>query len=121
MSVHSFGQEAMAAVDEAREKVANFFQCSPLEIIFTSGASESNNLSIKGSVRSFQLSHKDKDQKPHVITSSIEHHCVLDTCKSLEKDDLAEVTFLPVTEKGFINLGKLKEAIQPNTILISIT
>lgn len=120
MSIHSFGREGTDAVDTARKRAADFFNASPSEIIFTSGATESNNLAIKGSLKSFYSNPENKGVKPHIITTAFEHHCVLDTCKSVEKDGLAEVTFLEIEKDGIISLEKLKKTIRPNTILISI-
>lgn len=120
MSVHSFGQEAGQAIDTAREKVAKFFICSPSEIIFTSGATESNNLTVKGVVKSFYSVSRKKGEIPHIITTAFEHHCVLDACKSLEKEGLAEITFLPVGKDGVVKLSNVKRAIRENTILISV-
>lgn len=120
MSVHSFGQEALEAIDNARGKVAEFLKCSPTEVIFTSGATESNNLAIKGVLRSFYSVSRKPEEKPHIITTVFEHHCVLDSCKILEKEKQAEITFLPVNKDGIIKIEDLKKAIKPNTILISI-
>lgn len=118
MSLHSFGQEANAAVEKARKEVADFFACSPEEIVFTSGATESNNLVVKGSVRAYYS--KQKNKKPHIITTSFEHHCVLDACKSAEKEGLAEVTFIKPKKNGLIEVSDIKKAIKPNTILVSV-
>jgi cysteine desulfurase len=120
MSVHSFGQEALEAVDEARAKAALFFRCSASEIIFTSGATESNNLTVKGSIRSFYSIARKAGEKPHIITTKFEHHCVLDACKFAEKDGLAEVTFISPNKEGLISIKDIKAAIKPNTILISV-
>lgn len=121
MSVHSFGQEAWSAVDKARVNIAWFLGCSSREIIFTSGATESNNLAIKGVVRSF-YSQEDKYTvlKPHIITTQFEHHCVLNTCRKLEKEGQAEVTYLSVSREGIVSLEEIKKSIRLNTILISI-
>ena len=120
MSIHQFGQEALKAVDKAREQVAEFLKCSPTEIIFTSGATESNNLAIKGALRSYYSRPENKNKKPHIITTKFEHHCVLDTCKILEKEASAEVTYLPVYKEGVVKIEDVKKAIKPNTILISV-
>ncbi|MCK9379034.1 MAG: cysteine desulfurase [Candidatus Moranbacteria bacterium] len=120
MSVHGFGQEAQQAIDTARERVAKFFACSPSEIIFTSGATESNNLTVKGVVKSFFSVSRKKGEIPHIITTVFEHHCVLDACHAMEKEGLAEVTFLPVGKDGIVKIADVKKAIKPNTILISI-
>jgi cysteine desulfurase len=120
MSVHGFGQEALEAVDEARAKAALFFRCSASEIIFTSGATESNNLTVKGSLRSFYSVARRADEKPHIITTKFEHHCVLDACKFAEKDGLAEITFIAPNKEGLISVKDIKAAIKPNTILVSV-
>ncbi len=114
MSLHSFGQEAQKAVEEARIKVADFFNCSPGEIFFTSGATESNNWVIKGVVRAHQ------SKKPHIITSAIEHHCILEACESVEKDGLAEVTYLKPDPRGIIFSESVRKAIKNNTVLVSV-
>ncbi|HBI34021.1 MAG TPA: cysteine desulfurase NifS [Candidatus Moranbacteria bacterium] len=120
MSVHSFGQEALEAVDEARAKAALFFRASASEIIFTSGATESNNLVVKGSLRSYYSAPRRAGEKPHIITTKFEHHCVLDACKFAEKDGLADVTFVAPNKEGLISIKDIKAAIKPNTILISV-
>ncbi|MFA6383064.1 MAG: cysteine desulfurase family protein [Parcubacteria group bacterium] len=133
MSVHSFGQEALKAVDTARTQVAQFFGAKPSEIIFTSGATESNNLSINGVLKSYYSkfhpvkSAKDGVKqfngvkiKPHIITTAFEHHCVLDACRASERDGLAEVTFLKPDRDGLISVKEVEKSIKSNTILISI-
>jgi len=117
MSIHSFGKVAEEAIDEAREILAKFFHCQTSEIIFTSGATESNNLVLKGVVKSYWSKF---NKKPHIITTAFEHHCVLDTCKSLEKENLAEVSYIKPDKEGIISVENIKKAIQPNTILVSI-
>lgn len=118
MSLHSFGQEAREAVEKARKQVANFLHCKNNEVIFTSGATESNNLAIKGVV--LALRSRASKSAPHIITSSFEHHCVLETCKSLEENKLAEATYLPVYKDGIVKVADIKKAIRPNTVLVSI-
>ncbi|MEI8343397.1 MAG: cysteine desulfurase family protein [Candidatus Moraniibacteriota bacterium] len=120
MSVHGFGQEALEAVDDARAKAALFFRSSPSEIIFTSGATESNNLVVKGSLRSYNSIPRKENEKPHIITTAFEHHCVLDACKFAKKDGLADVTLISPNKNGLISVKDIKAAITPNTILISI-
>ncbi len=111
---HSFGWEAEAAVDEAREKVARLIHASsPREIVFTSGATESDNLAIRGIAESY------KEKGHHIITCATEHKAVLDTCKALERRGY-RVTYLPVDARGMIDLGQLHDAITDETILISI-
>lgn len=117
MSIHSFGQTAQKAVDKARAQASEFFHCQPHEIIFTSGATESNNLAIKGVVKSY---YSKFTKKPHIITTAFEHHCVLNACVSLEKENLAEVTYIKPDKKGLIRIWDIKKSIKPNTMLISI-
>jgi cysteine desulfurase len=120
MSVHSFGQEALEAIDSARANVALFFRCSPSEIIFTSGATESNNLTVKGSIRSYYSIARKVGEKPHIITTKFEHHCVLDACRYAEKDGLAEITYISPNKEGLISVKDIGKAIKPNTILVSV-
>jgi cysteine desulfurase len=110
---HPYGWEAQKAVDAARSQVAALINASPSEIVFTSGASESNNLAIKGIVRA------RRDRGDHVITVATEHKSVLDSCKSLEKEG-CRVTRLGVDSQGFIDLDELRAAITDRTILISV-
>lgn len=110
---HSFGWQAEEAVEFAREQIANLIGAEPNEIIFTSGATEANNLALKGVVEMY------RSKGNHIITSTIEHKAVLDTCKHLEKSG-AEITYLDVNTEGFITPEQLEKAIQPNTILIAI-
>lgn len=110
---HHFGWEAEDAVDYSREQIAKLLNVEDKEIIFTSGATESNNLAIKGV---FEMYAKKGN---HIITAETEHKAVLDTCKHLEKAG-AEVTYLKVQEDGLVNLADLEAAIKPTTILISI-
>lgn len=112
-SIHQFGQEALEAVDKARQRVADFLNCSPRETIFTSGATESNNMAIKGVLRATQA------KNPHIIASSIEHSCVLNACKIIQKEG-REVTFLGVDKDGLVNSENVRKATKENTILISI-
>jgi cysteine desulfurase len=110
---HQFGWEAEDAVDYAREQIAKLIGAEDKEIIFTSGATESNNLALKGV---FEMYAKKGN---HIITVETEHKCILDTSKHLEKMG-AEVTYLKVEEDGRINLADLEAAITPKTILVSI-
>jgi cysteine desulfurase len=112
-SLHSFGQEAKEALEESREKVAKLLAANPEEIIFTSGGTESDNLALKGIAR------RNKDKGKHIITTSVEHPAILETCKKLEKEGFA-VTYLPVTSEGLVELAALEAAIRPDTILISV-
>jgi cysteine desulfurase len=118
-SIYSWGEEARRAVEKARERVAKFLEASPEEIFFTSGATESINWSHKGVVESSKL--KVKSEKlPHIITSSIEHKAVLETCKHLEKMGMAEVSYLPVDEGGRVKVDDVEKAIRSETVLVSI-
>ena len=110
---HSFGWEAEKAVEKAREQIARLINATPREIIFTSGATESDNLAIKGVAEMY------REKGNHIITMVIEHKAVLDTCKRLEKHG-CQVTYLPVSKKGLIDLEELRAAITDKTILITI-
>jgi len=115
-SLHSFGQAAQGAVDEARDKIAKYLKCKAQEIIFTSGATESNNLVIQGLVN--QL--KQPNRAIHIITSKIEHPSVLEVFKYIEKQKLAEVSYLEVDKFGLVSVDKLKKTIRANTVLVSV-
>ncbi|MDP4263948.1 MAG: IscS subfamily cysteine desulfurase [Bacteroidota bacterium] len=110
---HSFGWQAEEAVKQAREQVAKLIGAEPQEIIFTSGATEADNLAIKGVFEMYA------GKGNHIITSTIEHKAVLDTCKYLEKKG-AEITYLKVKDNGLIDTAELEAAIRPTTILIAI-
>jgi cysteine desulfurase len=110
---HPFGWQAEAAVENAREQVAKLIGADPKEIIFTSGATEADNLAIKGVFEMYAT------KGNHIITCNIEHKAVLDTCKHIEKEG-GEVTYLKVMDNGLINLEELEAAIKPTTILIAI-
>jgi len=112
---HAYGWESEKAVEDARKHVADLIGADPKEIIFTSGATESNNMSIKGVARFFGRSGKKK----HIVTSQTEHKCVLDSCRHLQ-DEGFEVTYLPVQHNGLINMQELEAAIRPDTALVSI-
>jgi cysteine desulfurase len=114
-SIHSVGQKAQEAIDKAREQVSRFLNCSPSEIVFTGSATEANNLAIFGVVKAA----KKQEIKPHIITSQIEHHAVLEPCHQLEKEGV-EVTYLPVTKEGLVRVSDITKAIKSNTVLISI-
>ena len=112
-SGHIFGWEAETATEQARAQVASLINANPKEIIFTSGATESNNLAIKGIANFY------KDKKNHIITASTEHKCVLESCRQLEQNNF-DITYLPVQKNGMISLDQLESAIKQNTILVSI-
>jgi cysteine desulfurase len=115
-SIHAFGQEALAGVDQAREQVAKFLNCDPGEIIFTSGATESDNLAIKGVVKALR---QKGLQKMHIITTKVEHEAVLEPCRELEKEGV-EVTYLPVQKNCLVDVKKLETAIKDETVLVSV-
>ncbi|MBY0445030.1 MAG: IscS subfamily cysteine desulfurase, partial [Burkholderiales bacterium] len=110
---HAFGWEAEAAVEEAREQVAALVNCDPKEIVWTSGATESNNLALKGAAHFYQAKGK------HLITVKTEHKAILDTMRELEREGF-EVTYLYVKDNGLLDLDVLKAAIRTDTILISV-
>jgi len=110
---HAYGWQAEDAVEHARKQVADLINADPREIIFTSGATESNNISVKGVARFY------KSNKKHVITTQIEHKCVLDSCRVLENEGF-EVTYLPVGTNGLICMEELEKAMRPDTCLVSI-
>ncbi|RAL09219.1 IscS subfamily cysteine desulfurase [Aspergillus homomorphus CBS 101889] len=112
---HAYGWESEKAVEQAREHVAKLIGADSKEIIFTSGATESNNMSIKGVARFFGRSGKKK----HIITTQTEHKCVLDSCRHLQ-DEGFDVTYLPVQNNGLIRMEDLEAAIRPDTALVSI-
>ena len=112
-SIHSFGQRARAAIEEAREQIAELVGAGAKEIVFTSGGTESDNTALRG------VAYQQRDRGNHIITSRIEHPAVLSTCKALEQEGF-EVTYLPVEPSGLIDLDRLQAAITPRTILISM-
>lgn len=112
-SIHWFGREIRKDVDDARERVARALNVSAREIFFTSGGTESDNIAIMGSIAAL------KDKGRHIITSAVEHHATLDTCKSLEKQGY-KVTVLPVDKYGLVSPEDLRQAITKETILVTI-
>ena len=111
---HGYGWEAEKAAEAGREQIARLINAKAKEIIFTSGATESDNLAIKGVVEFY------KDKGNHVITGAIEHKAVLDTCKALERKGLATVTYLPVDRYGLVDPDDVRKAITDKTLLVSI-
>jgi cysteine desulfurase len=111
--VHGFGQHARAAVDRARREVATFVNARPNEIIFTSGGTEANNLAIRGVCQSSTAARR------HIITSSIEHPSVRGVCAALERDGW-EITRLPVYENGVVRIEDVREALSPDTVLVTV-
>jgi cysteine desulfurase len=110
---HAFGWEAEAAVDQAREEIARLIHASAREIIFTSGATESNNLALKGAAEAY------KDRGNHIVTCATEHRAVLDSCKALERCGFT-VTYLPVDRAGRLDLDRLRGVLTEKTILLSL-
>jgi cysteine desulfurase len=108
---HTFGWHAEDAVDLAREQIASLINAQPKDIVFTSGATESDNLAIKGVVAAAKT--------PHIITQATEHHAVLDSCRALERDGVS-VTVLPVDSHGIVNPSDIANAITDNTALVSV-
>jgi len=116
-SLHSFGREAVLAVDKSRKQIADFLNCDFSEIFFTSGATESNNLAIFGLINSF-LARGFK--KPHIITTEIEHPAVLEPIERLFRDGLIELTYLKPNKKGIVDANDLLEEVRENTLLVSV-
>jgi len=112
-SIYALGQESRKAIETAREQVAKALRANSNEIFFTSGGSESDNWAIKG------IAFANQDRGKHIITTNIEHHAVLHTCKYLEKYGF-EITYLPVKSNGIIDIKDLKKAIRKDTILVSV-
>ena len=110
---HEYGWTAEQAVEHARKQVGNLIRADPKTLIFTSGATESNNIAIKGIARFY------KEKKKHIITTQIEHKCVLDSCRAMEREGF-DVTYLPVDPTGRIDLDEFRAALRPDTVLASI-
>lgn len=117
-ALHGFGQEASRAVFGARRKIAAALGADYREIIFTGSATEANNLALRGVVKSYKLKVKSSE-KPRIITTTIEHESVLETCRDLEKDGV-EVVYVPVGNDGIVDSWKIKTALNERTILVSI-
>jgi len=111
---HAYGWQAEAAVENARMQIAELINADPREIIFTSGATESNNIAIKGAARFY------KSKKKHIIASQIEHKCVLDSCRYLKDKEGFDVTFIKPEVNGLVNLEELAAEIRPDTSIVSI-
>ena len=112
-TIYEFGEKSREAVEHARGIVARSLHAQPDEIYFTGGGSESDNWALKGTAEAY------KKYGRHIITTQIEHHAVLNTCRYLEEQGY-EVTYLPVDSQGFVMLQQLEEAVRPDTILISV-
>ncbi|KKW47749.1 MAG: hypothetical protein A2128_01760 [Candidatus Liptonbacteria bacterium GWC1_60_9] len=116
-SVHSFGQEAIAALDAARERIATALGADFREVIFTGSATEANNVVLRGVVKRFRELFPERT--PELVVSSIEHESVLETCRDLERDGVA-VRSVPVTREGVLDMRALKAALGPGTVLVSV-
>ncbi len=114
-SIHHYGQQARAAVEEARSQVARLLNCRPNEIVFTSGGTEADNLAVFGAVRAVPA----RGDRKHVITTEIEHHAVLHACQALEKEGV-EVTYLPVGSDGVVDPDDVRRALRPETVLVTV-
>ena len=112
-SLYTLGRMAKVGIEEARKHVANLINCDKNEIYFTSGGTESDNTALKG------IMYLNKNKGKHVITTKIEHHAILNTCKTLEENG-CKVTYLNVDKDGIVNLEELVNAITEDTILISV-
>ena len=110
---HAYGWETEAAIEIAREEVAKLINANPKEIVFTSGATEANNIAIKGVAEFYG------EKKKHIITAQTEHKCVLESCRYLEQKGF-EITYLPVQQNGLVDLDELKAALREDTLLVSI-
>ena len=112
-SLYSIGRKAKKAIEKARKQVAELINCKPYEIYFTGSGSESDNTALKG------FAYTNRGKGNHIITSKIEHHAILETCETLERQGF-EISYINVDENGIIKLDELKNAIRPSTILISV-
>ena len=116
-SVHGFGRQARLAVDRSRDYIAAQLACSPSELLFTSGGTESDNMAILGVVRAWK---KVNQGMPHIITSRIEHHAVLHAVETAEKELGCAVTYVGVNSAGVVNVEEVRGALRPETVLISV-
>jgi cysteine desulfurase len=112
-SLHSFGTIAKDKIEKSRSKIAKYLQCEPQEVVFTASGTEANNFALKG------IAFANRNKGNHIVVSSIEHDCVLNTCKWLEKQGFF-VTYVPVESNGIIDFDFLKKCINPKTILVSV-
>jgi len=117
-SIYQLGQEARAAIDGARRQCAAVLGCSPSEVVFTSGATESDNLALRGAVDAWRREHGG-ERRPHLVISAIEHHAVLDTAMTLAEDGV-DLDIVPVDASGRIDPAEVAAAIRPETCLVSV-
>ncbi|HTW54003.1 MAG TPA: aminotransferase class V-fold PLP-dependent enzyme [Stellaceae bacterium] len=115
---HAYGHRAMAAIDRARAEVAGLIHADSREIVFTSGATEANNLALKGAAH-FAREHATGAPKDHIVALQTEHKCVLESCASLEREGFS-VTYLPVGENGLVSLAALEAALTDRTLIVSV-
>lgn len=114
-SLHEFGGRALKAVSESRKIIGDFIAADPSEVIFTSGATESDNWVVKGVVEAAKMS-----GKPHIIISAIEHEAIIEPVKNLKAKNKIDFDYLPVSRQGIVEINKLKKLVKPNTVLISV-
>lgn len=117
-TIHAEGVMVKKMLAEARQKIADAIFCRAQEVIFTSGATESNNIAVFGTV--FAWMAENEGETPHIITTNIEHPSVLEVCKHLEEKKLAEVTYLEVSSEGIVDMKKMRESLRENTVIVSI-
>lgn len=118
-SLHAYGRESRSAIDASRHEIARHLNCDPHELVFTSGGTESDNTALFGAVRAWQQSRGSGGVRGHIITSSVEHHAIMNPCKQLEQFGF-DITYLPVDEHGQVSLNDLLAAIRPETFLVSL-
>jgi cysteine desulfurase len=118
-SIYQLGQESRAAIDQARNSCARVIGCDPGEIIFTSGATESDNLALRGVAWGAKLAHTIRSKPPHIITTTIEHHAVLHTAQALERQEFS-ATYVAPDSRGLIDPEAIAAAVRPETCLISV-
>jgi cysteine desulfurase len=118
-SIYEIGQDARAAIDEARLRVATVLSCHPGEVVFTSGATESDNLALRGIAWAQRLAFPDSERRPHIVTTAIEHHAVLHSVAALERQGFA-ATYVQPDERGLIDPATVAAAIRPETCLVSV-
>jgi cysteine desulfurase len=116
---HVYGRRAMAAIDKARGEIASLIHADPREIVFTSGATEANNLALKGAAHFAREHPPANGARDHIVTLTTEHKCVLESCAALEREGFA-VTYLPVGENGLVSLDALEAALTEHTLIVSI-